>query len=117
MVIPDNASLTKEIVQEVIDRCGDRGHSIFGVSQCEQWNVPDWVWKHLVQDHGGGGGKFDCTDNEGKVAILHGVYSLHVLSAVVGTLGLEHSHSIGRGSQARDYTDALNRWCASLEED
>tara|TARA_R100000963_G_scaffold34870_1_gene29978 strand:- start:107 stop:442 length:336 start_codon:yes stop_codon:yes gene_type:complete len=106
--------LTKAAVEAVIDRCGNDGHGILAFDKLKEVeDIPSWFLDGLVREHGGGGGKYDVLNDKGENVLLTGVYTLDMLSKACGVLSLKVEGALGRGTQARYYTDALSDWVSA----
>jgi len=102
-----NQSLTREQVLGALEVCGGDGHTLYSADAFPML-PPEWL-APLVTVH-----KSSKTDPKGMILkdgkvlpYLHAVYSLDLLRKMADTVGVLYRPAFGRGTEARNITEAL----------
>lgn len=104
-------SLTKEMLQEVVKKCGDDGHTIYK-AEAFDFLPEDFVKTYIHEYESDGSGKGDIFGNDGEIIPkVKGIYGLTLLRGVAEAIKADTAPSeryYGRGKIASALTDAIN---------
>lgn len=107
-------STMKPQIEKLLETIGGDGHTIWkpsilkGFSEAIQERFIRKV-KSNKKDY-----KSTIFDNNGNVLDeCEGIYGLSLLGTICNDLGLDYDSKIGRGFQARCYTESIEKWLKS----
>ena len=102
-------SSMKPAIEDLLETIGGDGHTIWKASILKSF--PEEIQKRFIRIIESDGSYKGSIWNDGEmVDKLEGIYGLSLLGAICQDLGLDYEGKIGRGFQARAYTDSINNW-------
>lgn len=104
-------SSMKPLIKSLIKKIGNDGHTIWKSSILKSF--PEGLQERFVKTVKSNKKDYKSTifDSNGKVLDeCEGIYGLSLLGTICNDLGLEYEGKIGRGFQARCYTESIENW-------
>lgn len=104
----------KPQIEKLLETIGNDGHTIWKASVLEEFSQELQSRFIKVQKSNKKDYKSTIFDNNGKVIEeCEGIYGLSLLGTICNDLGLDYDSKIGRGFQARCYTESIEKWLAA----
>jgi len=103
----------KPIIADLLETIGNDGHTVWLPSILN--NFPEGIQSRFIKKIKSDTSDYKSTifDNNGQVVEeCEGIYGLSLLGTICNDLGLEYDSKIGRGFQARCYTESIEKWLA-----
>jgi|ERR1017187_646635 hypothetical protein len=98
-----------EAIGKLLETIGGDGHTIWIEGILDDF--PPELRKRFVRNYASDGSPKGTIYNDGKrIKSVKGVYGLSLLHGICGDLGIRYDGKMGRGSQARACTDAIEDW-------
>jgi hypothetical protein len=101
----------KPMIKELLETIGNDGHTIWKASVLDGFS--DGIKSRFIRKQVSNKKDYKSTifDNNGQAMDeIEGIYGLSLLGTICNDLGLDYEGKIGRGFQARCYTDSINNW-------
>jgi hypothetical protein len=101
----------KPMIKELLETIGNDGHTIWKASILEGFS--DGIKSRFIKTQKSNKKDYKSTifDNNGNAMDeCEGIYGLSLLGTICNDLGLDYEGKLGRGFQARCYTDSINNW-------
>jgi hypothetical protein len=101
----------KPMIKELLETIGNDGHTIWKASILEGFS--DGLKSRFIKTQKSNKKDYKSTifDNNGNAMDeCEGIYGLSLLGTICNDLGLDYEGKLGRGFQARCYTDSINNW-------
>jgi len=104
----------KPQIEKLLETIGNDGHTIWKSSVLKEFSQELQSRFIKVQKSNKKDYKSTIFDNNGNVVDeCEGIYGLSLLGTICNDLGLEYDSKIGRGFQARCYTESIQNWLAA----
>ena len=101
----------KPQIEKLLETIGNDGHTIWKPSVLKNFSEDIQNRFIKVQKSNKKDYKSTIFDNNGKVMDeCEGIYGLSLLGTICNDLGLDYESKIGRGFQARCYTESIESW-------
>jgi hypothetical protein len=101
----------KPLIEKLLETIGNDGHTIWKSSVLKDFSEGITSRFIKVQKSNKKDYKSTIFDNNGNVIEeIEGIYGLSLLGTICNDLGLEYDSKIGRGFQARCYTESIEKW-------
>ena len=101
----------KPQIEKLLETIGNDGHTIWKSSVLKNFSEDIQNRFIKVQKSNKKDYKSTIFDNNGKVMDeCEGIYGLSLLGTICNDLGLDYESKIGRGFQARCYTESIESW-------
>jgi hypothetical protein len=111
-IVRFDASMKPQI-KNLLETIGNDGHTIWKPSVLKEFSEELQSRFIKVQKSNKKDYKSTIFDNNGNVVDeCEGIYGLSLLGTICNDLGLEYDSKIGRGFQARCYTESIENWLA-----
>ena len=104
----------KPAIKELLGTIGNDGHTIWKASVLK--NFSEGIQSRFITMIKSNKKDYKSTifDNNGNAMDeCEGIYGLSLLGTICNDLGLEYDSKIGRGFQARCYTESIENWLAA----
>jgi len=101
----------KPMIKELLETIGNDGHTIWKASILDGFS--DGIKSRFIKTQKSNKKDYKSTifDNNGNAMDeCEGIYGLSLLGTICNDLGLDYEGKLGRGFQARCYTDSINNW-------
>jgi len=101
----------KPAIKELLETIGNDGHTIWKTSILDGFS--DGIKSRFIRTVKSNKKDYKSTifDNNGNVIDeCEGIYGLSLLGTICNDLGLDYDSKIGRGFQARCYTESIEKW-------
>ena len=103
----------KPAIEALIEQIGGDGHTIWKPSILKKF--PKAIRDRFVHTIKSDGSYKGSIWNNGKmVESMEGIYGLSLLGGICNDLNLEYENKLGRGFQARAYTDSIQNWLKTI---
>lgn len=101
----------KPQIEKLLETIGNDGHTIWKPSVLKNFSEDIQNRFIKVQKSNKKDYKSTIFDNNGRVIEeCEGIYGLSLLGTICNDLGLDYESKIGRGFQARCYTESIENW-------
>jgi len=101
----------KPMIKELLETIGNDGHTIWKASILDGFS--DGIKSRFIKTQKSNKKDYKSTifDNNGNAMDeCEGIYGLSLLGTICNDLGLDYEGKLGRGFQARCYTESINNW-------
>lgn len=109
-IVRFNASM-KPKIKALLETIGNDGHTIWKPTVLKSF--PKAIKERFIKVQKSNKKDYKSTifDNNGNAMDeIEGIYGLSLLGTICNDLGLEYDSKIGRGFQARCYTESIEKW-------
>jgi hypothetical protein len=101
----------KPKIKELLETIGNDGHTIWKPSVLK--NFSNGIQSRFIRSVKSDTSDYKSTifDSKGQIVEeCEGIYGLSLLGTICSDLNLEYESKLGRGFQARCYTESINQW-------